>query len=173
MNTISKAILKELLPAEKPVVPPRARMKKDSDTSTLDHLSSPVVLERAAYLRKLAAAGDGSASEVLKEYPQHAVHLLFRSRDGLAEQHENFADLFIVLQGRAALVTGGTIAEAKKIGPGEVRGSAVVDGARQELRAGDLAHVPAGLPHQMLVSGDASVVCIVLKIEQNPISAGK
>ncbi len=168
MDEISKSILRELLPAEKPE-PPVRRSKRNQDVSALDHLSSPVVLERAAYLRKLAAAGDGSASEVLKEYPQHAIHLLFRSRDGMAEQHENFADLFFVLQGRAALVTGGTIAEARTTAPGEVRGTAVMGGHRQELRAGDMAHVPAGLPHQMVVGSDASVVCIVLKIEQNLI----
>lgn len=173
MDRISKAILKDLLPAEKPLEPLRMRAKKRPEAAVLDHLSSPVVLERAAYLRELARAGDGSASEVLKEYPQHAVHLLFRSRDGMAEQHENFADLFFVLQGRAALVTGGAIADAKTITPGEVRGSAVVDGNRQELRAGDMAHVPAGLPHQMVVSGDAFVVCIVLKIEQNLANAEK
>ncbi len=171
MDQISKAILKDLLPAEKPVEPPRSRKKRNADTAVLDHLSSPVVLERAAYLRELARVGDGSASEVLKEYPQHAIHLLFRSRDGIAEQHENFADLFFVVQGRAALVTGGSIADAKTIAPGEVRGSAVAGGNRQELRAGDMAHVPAGLPHQMVVSGDASVVCIVLKIEQNLVKA--
>lgn len=166
MDDISKAILRDLLPTEKSVELP-ARKAKNPEASLLDHLSSPVVLERAAYLRKLAAAGDGSASEVLKEYPQHAIHLLFRGRDGGAEQHENFADLFFVLQGSAALVTGGTIADPESEGPGETRGSAVVGGVRQELRAGDMAHVPAGLPHQMKVSGDASVVCIVLKIEQN------
>jgi mannose-6-phosphate isomerase-like protein (cupin superfamily) len=173
MDPISNAILKDLLPTEKPVAPQPARVKKNQDASVLDHLSSPVVLERAAYLRKLAAASDGVASEVLKEYPQHAIHLLVRSRDGMAEQHENFADLFFVLQGRAALLTGGTIAEAKTIAPGEVRGSAVKGGSRQELRTGDMAHVPAGLPHQMIVSGEASVTCIVLKIEQNLVAAGK
>ena len=171
MDQISKAILRDLLPVETPIEPPRARAKKHPEAAVLDHLSSPVVLERAAYLRELARAGDGSASEVLKEYPQHAIHLLFRSRDGVAEQHENFADLFFVLQGRAALVTGGAIADAKTVAPGEVRGSAVVGGNRQELRVGDMAHVPAGLPHQMVVSGDVSVVCIVLKIEQNLVSA--
>jgi quercetin dioxygenase-like cupin family protein len=54
------------------------------------------------------------------------------------------------------------------IAPGEIRGAAVQGGTQQELRAGDLAHVPAGLPHQMLVSGDKFVTCLVLKIEQDP-----
>jgi mannose-6-phosphate isomerase-like protein (cupin superfamily) len=147
-------------------VPPKAKRKRREDA--LDHLSSPILLERAAYLRKLAKHGDGSAGEVLKEYPQHAIHLLVRSRNGGAELHENFADLFFVLEGRAALVTGGTVADAKIIAPGEVRGSSVEGGIHQELRAGDVAHVPAGLPHQMLVSGDNVVTCLVVKIQQEP-----
>jgi mannose-6-phosphate isomerase-like protein (cupin superfamily) len=167
MNDFSKAILRELLPPEKEL-PRGAKGKREHRDDALDHLSAPVLLERAAYLKKLARAGDGTASEVLKEYPQHAVHLLVRSRNGGAELHERFADLFFVMDGRAALLTGGSVAEAKTIAPGEVRGSSVLGGVQQELRAGDMAHVPAGLPHQMLVSGDKFVTCLVIKIQQDP-----
>lgn len=166
MDDFSKVILRELLPSEKsPRVSTRKRDKDEEDV--LDHLAAPVLLERAAYLKKLARAGDGSASEVLKQYPQHAIHLLVRSRNGGAEQHERFADLFFVIDGRAALLTGGTIAGAKTIAPGEVRGTDIQGGVQQELRAGDLAHVPAKMPHQMLVSGDKFVTCLVVKIEQD------
>ena len=165
MDDFSKVILKELLPVEK--LPTRPKGKRKRDDNVLDHLAAPVLLEQAAYLRKLAKFSEGSASEVLKEYPQHAVHLLVRSRDGAAELHERFADLFFVIDGRAALVTGGTVIDAKTIAPGEIRGTFVEGGVRQELRAGDVAHVPAGLPHQMLVSGDKFVTCLVVKIEQN------
>jgi len=90
--------------------------------------------------------------------------LSFRNRDGQAEVHENFADLFYVLEGRATLVTGGKVTGAKTVAPGEMRGDAIEGGSRQELRPGDLAHVPAGLPHQMLVASDKTVTCFVLKI---------
>ena len=166
MDQFSEAILRELRPVEKEPVPAK-RATKNQRNDVLDHLSRPVLLERAAYLRKLAAVSDGSASEVLKEYPQHAIHLLYRSRSGIAELHENFADLFFVLEGRAALVTGGTVVDPKSIAPGEIRGESVQNGTRQELRAGDIAHVPAGLPHQMVVSGDTSIICLVIKIQQN------
>jgi mannose-6-phosphate isomerase-like protein (cupin superfamily) len=126
-----------------------------------------VLLERAAYLRKLAKNGDGSASETLKEYARHCAMLSFRGRDGEAEVHENFADVFYVLEGRATLVTGGAVVGARFTGPGETRGSSVEGGARQELRTGDVAHVPAGLPHQMLVTSDKTVTCLVMKIEEN------
>jgi mannose-6-phosphate isomerase-like protein (cupin superfamily) len=155
MDKIEHAILKDLLPAEKDVAPPAASARAGGKKPALhlDHWTSAVLLERAAYLHKLARQGDGSAGETLKEYPQHCAMLSFRSRDGEAEVHENFADVFYVLDGRTTLVTGGTVAGARVIKPGETRGSSIEGGARHELRAGDVAHVPAGLPHQMLVAG--------------------
>jgi mannose-6-phosphate isomerase-like protein (cupin superfamily) len=167
MDALSKGILKELLPVEKDAEP-RAATGRLVRQNPADHWSAALLLERAAYLRKLAKCGDGSASETLKEYPRHCAMLLFRSRDGGAEAHENFADVFYVLDGRATLVTGGTVAGAHSIGPGETRGASVEGGARQELRAGDVAHVPAGVPHQMLVPGEKTVTCLVMKIQENP-----
>jgi mannose-6-phosphate isomerase-like protein (cupin superfamily) len=169
MDSVSKEIWKELLPAEKEVIPPAAkeRRRKD-DPPQSDHWSPAILLERAAYLRKLAKHGDGQASETLKEYPRHATMLSFRGRDGVAELHENFADLFYVLDGRATLVTGGTLVGAETVGSGEVRGASIESGVRQELRAGDLAHVPAGIPHQVLVAGDTTFTSFVVKIQQNP-----
>jgi mannose-6-phosphate isomerase-like protein (cupin superfamily) len=168
-DPLSKEILKELLPLEKDFVPAASHGKSGAQKAAahLDHWSPAVLLERGAYLRKLAAHGDGSAGETLKEYPHHCAMLSFRSRDGEAEVHENFADVFYVLDGHATLVTGGTVANARLIKPGETRGSSLEGGSRQQLRAGDVAHVPAGLPHQMLVAGDQAVFCLVMKVEEN------
>jgi mannose-6-phosphate isomerase-like protein (cupin superfamily) len=162
MDKVQNAILKELLPSEAEVRPPAARSR-----GPMDHWSSPVVLERAAYLRKIAKLDDGSASETLQEYPRHCVMLSVRLRSGEAEVHERFADLFFVLEGRATLVTGGSVHKARIIAPGEIRGSAVVGGTEQELRAGDAAHVPAGVPHQMLLAGESHLTCMVLKVQEN------
>jgi mannose-6-phosphate isomerase-like protein (cupin superfamily) len=169
MDKIKSQILKELLPAGKEVAPAAASARTGGKKTSLhlDHWSAAVLLERAAYLHKLARQGDGSAGETLKEYPRHCAMLSFRSRDGEAEVHENFADVFYVLEGRATLVTGGTIVSARVVKPGETRGDSIEGGARQELRAGDVAHVPAGLPHQMLVAGEQTVTCIVLKVQEN------
>jgi mannose-6-phosphate isomerase-like protein (cupin superfamily) len=169
MDKIKNQILKELLP-EKDVAPAaaRAHAKGQKPALKLDHWSSAVLLERAAYLHKLAKHGDGSAGETLKEYPQHCAMLSCRSRDGEAEVHENFADVFYILDGRVTLVTGGTVAGARLTKPGETRGDSIEGGVRKELRAGDVAHVPAGLPHQMLLAGEHTVTCLVMKVQENP-----
>ena len=164
MDKISIDVLKELLPEEKEIVAPKAKPRGPQ----ADHYTPAILLERAAYLRKMARHGDGSASETLKEYPQHHTMLSFRSRSGEAEVHERFADVFYVLEGHATLVTGGTVAGARTVAPGEMRGDAVDGGARQELRAGDVAHVPAGLPHQMLVPSEKTFTALVIKIQEIP-----
>jgi len=145
-------------------IDPEAPAPRAVHTNPVDHYSPAVLLEREAYLRKVAKHGDGSASEMLKEYPQHFTMLSFRSRDGEAEVHEHHADLFYVLDGHATLVTGGTVAGARAIGPGETRGDAVEGGTLLELRAGDVAHVPAGVPHQMLVASEKTMTCFVMKV---------
>jgi mannose-6-phosphate isomerase-like protein (cupin superfamily) len=167
MDILSNKILNAINPEDPSPPAPRKAQRKDAVTQ-LDHWSPAILLERATYLRKLAKHSDGSASETLKEYPRHFTMLSVRSRDGVVEQHENYADLFYVLDGRATLVTGGTVTAAETVGPGEIRGVTIEGGTRQELRAGDVAHVPASLPHQMLVPGDKTFTAFVVKIQENP-----
>lgn len=167
MDRLAKEILKELLPAEKEIAPAPKRGKGKDATVAVDHWTPAILLERGRYLRELARHGDGQASETLKEYPQHHAMLSFRARDGVAELHEKFADVFYVLAGGASLVTGGTVAGAHSVAPGEIRGDRVDGGLQQQLRAGDVAHVPAGVPHQMLVASDKTVTCLVMKIRES------
>ncbi|HEY1804558.1 MAG TPA: cupin domain-containing protein [Terracidiphilus sp.] len=156
---MSKAILRDVNLDE-------VRPKKAEPQNPVDHWSPPLLLERAAYLRKLAKHGNGSASETLKEYPQHCAMLSFRSRDGEVEVHDKVADLFCVLAGKATLVTGGAVNGARTIAPGETRAASMEGGAQQTLRAGDLAHVPAGMPHQMLVKSEETFTCLVMKVQE-------
>ena len=159
MERIAGEILKDMNLDE---VAPKPRGPKNP----VDHWTPPLLLERAAVLRKMAKHGDGSASETLKEYPQHFAMLSFRSRSGEVEVHERFADLFVVLAGAATLVTGGTVNGARIVAPGETRGESIAGGAQQNLRPGDVAHVPAGTPHQMLLKGDETITSLVIKVQE-------
>jgi mannose-6-phosphate isomerase-like protein (cupin superfamily) len=163
IDRVSAQILRAVL-GDEPAPKPTRRAK--ADAAEADHWTQAVLLERAAYLRKLACAGDGQASETLREYPQHRAMLSFRSRNGEVEVHEKWADLFYVMAGAATLVTGGTVCGARVIAPGETRGDSIEGGTRQELRAGELVHIPAGTPHQFLVSAEKTVTCFVMKIQE-------
>jgi len=143
-----------------------AEPKKKKRSDPAQHWTPAVLLERAGYLRKLARAGNGSASETIGEFPNHAAMLSFRARSGEVEVHEEWADLFVVLAGTATLVVGGAVAGARLIGPGETRGDSIEGGVEQDLRAGDVAHVPAGTPHQFLLAGDKTITSLVMKIRE-------
>jgi quercetin dioxygenase-like cupin family protein len=47
-----------------------------------------------------------------------------------------------------------------------MRGAAIEGGGRQTLRAGDVAHVPAGTPHQMLLKGEDTIASLVMKVQE-------
>lgn len=137
-----------------------------AQTMKSDHWSTAQLLERAKHLQALAAKGDGSASETLEKYPHHYTMLAFRQSNGSGELHQNYADVFYIVDGHATLVTGGNLVDQKTTGPGEIRGKSVEGGSRQELKAGDMAHIPAGMPHQMLLEAGTTVTYFVLKVEE-------
>ncbi|HEV2273771.1 MAG TPA: hypothetical protein VGR96_06365 [Acidobacteriaceae bacterium] len=132
-----------------------------------DHWSRTELLDRAKHLEAAAAKGDGSASETLEKYPHHYTMLAFRRSSGGGELHQHFADIFYILDGRATVITGGQIVDQKTTAPGEIRGKSVDGGTRQELTAGDVVHIPAGMPHQMLLSGGETITYFVIKAEES------
>lgn len=130
-----------------------------------DHWTPSELLERAKHLQELAAE-KGSASETLEKYPHHYTMLAFRNRSGGGEAHQNYADVFYILDGHASLVTGGEVVEPKSTGPGETLGASVKGGSRQELKAGDVVHIPASMPHQMVLNEGDTVTYFVIKVEE-------
>jgi mannose-6-phosphate isomerase-like protein (cupin superfamily) len=158
MDKIAREILRDVA-LDAIEIKPRTRK------NPVDHWPLAVLLERAAYLRKLARSGDGCASETLKEFPQHCAMLCFRNRSGEAEVHQSFADLFVVLAGSATLLTGGAVTAPRTVAVGETRGAGMEGGSKCTLRAGDLAHVPAATPHQLLLKGEETIAYLVMKMQ--------
>ena len=132
----------------------------------VDHFSQADLLEKAQALSAKAQGPDGSASVKIDEYPNHFTMIALRHKDGGAEMHENFADIFFVVQGHATLLSGGTIPDAKSSTSGEVRGSAVEKGEQTALNLGDVVHIPAGVPHQLLVPKGDTFIYFVIKVKE-------
>jgi mannose-6-phosphate isomerase-like protein (cupin superfamily) len=107
----------------------------------------------ASYDKKLAAKINAQkvATENLSNFGNHLTMIAHREGDGEAELHEQMADLFVVQSGEATLVYGGEVANAKTTAPHELRGPSIKGGKPQQLTAGDVVHIPAGMPHQLLV----------------------
>jgi quercetin dioxygenase-like cupin family protein len=158
MDNLAKEILKDVSLEE--------IAAKTQKRLPVDHWTPAILLERAAYLRKMARYGNGSASETIREYSQHVAVLSVQSRNSDAELHQSSAHVFYVLAGAATLVTGGTVTHARTVGLQETRGDSIEGGTSQELRTGDITHVPAGIPHQILIAGEKAITCLVVKIQE-------
>jgi len=156
-------ILKELVGVEREG--PAIAVTKPEQQDAAGHWTRPVLLERAAYLGKLAKYGDGSACETIKEYSQHRAMLSFRSRTSDVEVDEAFAHIFYVVDGSATLVSG-AVEGAIEISQGEIQRAPAACGTRYQLRPGDIAHVPAGRPYQLVVAGEKAVTCLVFKVRE-------
>jgi mannose-6-phosphate isomerase-like protein (cupin superfamily) len=104
------------------------------------------------------------SAEQLADFGNHTAWVAHREADGLMEIHENWADMMFVHSGEATLLLGGTIPDARTDAPGEIRGSTAIGGVRRGIRAGDVVLVPAGMPHQFLVTPGQQVTFFTMKI---------
>jgi mannose-6-phosphate isomerase-like protein (cupin superfamily) len=137
-----------------------------AQTLVADRLTQSQLIEQAQQLSAKAQGPSGAASAKLNEYPNHYTMIALRHKDGGAEIHENFADFFLVVQGSATLVTGGTVEDGKEVSPGEIRGTFVRNGTSMTLNPGDVVHIPATVPHQMLVPDGSTFIYFVIKIKE-------
>lgn len=104
------------------------------------------------------------ASRKLERYSNHYTMLAHREGNGSVELHVHEADIFFVVDGEAAVVTGGKIMNPKTESPGEIRGTSIEGGKRQELSAGDVLHIAANTPHQLLLEPGKQFDYFVAKV---------
>ena len=107
---------------------------------------------------------DHSSRETLADYKSHRFRMLYRDADGNPEQHDAIIDIVFVESGEGTLVLGGTMAGRRTTGPGESVGTRLDGGERHAIGAGDIVHIPAGIPHSFLVPGGKHITYVLLKI---------
>jgi mannose-6-phosphate isomerase-like protein (cupin superfamily) len=90
--------------------------------------------------------------------------LAHREATGSSEVHEHEADIFIVESGDATIVTGGSLVNPHKEKEGEMRGTSISGGERHPLGPGDVVHIPAGIPHQLLIDKEKPFTYFVVKV---------
>ena len=75
------------------------------------------------------------------------VVLAQRREAGVAEYHERTNHVFIMVEGEATLVVGGTMVDPKKTAPYQMRAPSVNGGTTYHLTKGDVITIPAKTPH--------------------------
>ena len=75
------------------------------------------------------------------------VVLAQRREAGLVEYHDHTNHVFIMVEGEATLVVGGTMVEAKRTAPDQMRAPSLEGGTIYHLSKGDVITIPAKTPH--------------------------
>jgi len=105
------------------------------------------------------------ANEKIGDYGNHSLLVTHRQASGEAEVHETQADIFIVQEGAATLVSGGKVVGGRTTAPHEIRGASISGGERRPLAPGDIVHIPAGLPHQVLLGPGRQFTYTIVKVD--------
>jgi glc operon protein GlcG len=152
-----------------------------SGASSAEEDSELAVAGAEAFAQAQAATGNGSgngaayfSSAALQEKFEQGGLLLDtrgfkldagrRVTPGEVEYHERFVDVMHVVEGRATVVTGGTLVEPREVGAGELRAESVEGGTPHELSEGDVLAIPSGVPHQFVDVSDPFLYFVV-KVE--------
>ena len=70
-----------------------------------------------------------------------------RRGTGEVEVHMKTNHVFIIVEGEATFITGGTLVGSKNTAPDEVRAASVQGGQTHHLTKGDVITIPANTPH--------------------------
>jgi len=123
---------------------------------------SAIDQREAALMNHVAA--DHSSRETLADYGDHRFRLLYRDADGRPEEHDKIVDVVMVHSGAGALMLGGTMSgKSGNATTGEYLGTALTGGEVHPLAAGDIVHIPAGIPHSFLVPAGKHITYVLLK----------
>jgi mannose-6-phosphate isomerase-like protein (cupin superfamily) len=106
---------------------------------------------RLAFLSDSLPAGAIHTVQIGR-FPGLANALNRRDSSGVHERHEDFTDIFVVEKGTARLMYGGAADGERSVSPGEWRGGTIRGGTQTDLHPGDIVVIPAGIPHQMLLT---------------------
>lgn len=113
-----------------------------SDQTAGADATSPTTIISAA---DLTAAFAKSKSFI--ETPEYRISTARREGPGEVEVHTIDTDIFYVIDGTAALVTGGEMLEPRQTGPTEFRGSSIKGGVTKTVGKGDMIIIPKNDPH--------------------------
>ena len=75
------------------------------------------------------------------------VILANRRESGPGEYHDHTNHVFIMVEGEATFITGGTMVDAKRTAPDQMRAASIEGGVTHHLVKGDVITIPAKTPH--------------------------
>src|SRR5207249_12064486 len=94
-----------------------------------------------------AQRGPGQSGPTLLQLAPYSTNLEYRASVGNATVHVHEAELFLVLDGSATMVTGGKLVGQTGTNTENLAGSAIEGGITRTIGKGDFIMVPENPPH--------------------------
>ena len=119
-----------------------------------------VVLKGSDLQSALAAlrSGELASGRILEGGEVFSVTMLHRTAP-TATIHGTLSDLYVVQEGSATLVTGGSLVDPRPANrPGDQRGSAIRGGNERVIGPGDVVFIPPGMAHGFRDFADAGSI---------------
>lgn len=88
-----------------------------------------------------------------------------RRTAGAVEYHEHTNHIFIMVEGEATFITGGTMVNPKRTSPDQMTASSIDGGQAYRLTAGDVITIPAKTPHWWKELSTKTVAYYAVNIE--------
>jgi len=131
----------------------------------INRLSAEAMAAQVKTLTETAKkSAAGIATVTLEKYPKHYSMLVVRVKTGGAEIHANWDDVFLVIDGQATEMTGGTVVDAKMAEDGETRGPRLEGGVATPVSQGDVVHIAANTPHWLVLAPGKSCTYYIEKV---------
>lgn len=132
----------------------------------VDYFPTSDLKQLAQKLTAQSKKEGGFAGETLTRYGNHLTMLAHRERTGSSEVHEKVNDVFVIVDGDCSLLTGGKMVNPKTTATNEIRGSGIQGGTSRKLGVGDIVHISAGVPHQVVLAPGHHITYFVVKVNE-------
>ena len=93
------------------------------------------------------------------------IVLANRREAGPVEYHNHTNHVFIMVEGEATFITGGTMVDAKRTAPDQMRAASIEGGETHHLTKGDVITIPAKTPHWFMEVPTKTVAYYAVNIE--------
>ena len=132
--------------------------------------SSADVAALAAKAKADRKEGQALVAQSILRLAPYNVSLEYRTAVANAAVHETEAELFLVIDGSATIVTGGKLVEEKRTNAENLNGTGIQNGKSQHVAKGDFIMVPENTPHWFSAI-DGSVTLMSLHLPHSGTAA--
>jgi len=142
---------------------PRQPGRAESLNSQLDYVPS----ERYEDIRDFVVRARAQGATLFNSPDNQTSYVLVRRTEpGNVEEHSRWDDLIIVQGGTGDVEVGAKATGARFMAAGELRGGTIAKPSRISLRPGDIARIPAGVPHSFTPTGNAPWEFLLIKVRR-------